>query len=107
MLARRQIFICGQSIFTQAIAANLTARLDVELHHFNAHLPHIADRLLDANPTLVILEQGDKPDNIALTLMLHSQPLLMLNTQTGKAVRFTGQEMMVTELNTVMAFDDL
>lgn len=102
MLARQRIFICGQSIFTQAIAATLTARPDVELRCFDAQRPHIAARLMKESPALVILEQHDKPDHIALTLMHHNQPLLMLNMETGEAITFTGQEIVVTELSALM-----
>ena len=102
MLARQCIFICGRSIFTQAIAATLTARPDVDLRRFDAQLPHIAARLMKESPALIILEQNDKPDPIALTLMRHNQPLLMLNTQTGEAITFTGKEIAVTVLSALM-----
>lgn len=99
MLSRQRIFICGQSIFMQAIEANLATRPDIELRRFDSHLPHIVDRLVKQNPDLVILERCHELDKLALDLLRYDQPLLMLDMQQGKTLAFTGQQIHVTAIN--------
>lgn len=94
MISRNcRIVLCGQSVFLTAIEAGLSALLEVEITHFNPHLPEADKRIMALKPAMVVMDRDSINGNLALGLLNGGLPVVALDAADNGGMLLTARKM--------------
>lgn len=86
-----RIVIYGHSLFLAAIEANLTRQTELEVIRFQPHLPTVADRIIDLQPDIIIVQHGSDYGHLAQILLPQGLLFVALDEMNQQAIVLSGQ----------------
>jgi len=91
------IFVCGQSVFMQAIMAGLRQMPDVEVRQFDLQHPLVSTWLVQERPQLVIIEVGGEAQSLTSELLATDVPLLVVDIRNGRTKLLASETLPIAE----------